>query len=243
MKTADCEELEERLRRAEQALLRSEQKAIAGRFALSVAAEVAGPLEALGNLVYLAVQDAEDAGAVRRYLQIAEGQLARISEIASRVMPLHQPEKPGRDIYLFHLIEAALRLLHREIREKRIELRLDLPSMPAVQVSETDLLHVLSTLMICSIESLPERGVLHIRTKHSKGHQHILIADNGMGIDPAREHLLFDPFAHPPEAGKRAGPKLWACKAMLEKHGGRIRHRSTVRAERSGTAFRVSLPG
>ena len=243
MKTADCEQLEERLRRAEQTLLRSDQKAISAHFALSVAAEVAGPLEALGNLVYLAIQDAEDEAAVRHYLQIAEGQLARISEIASRVLPLHQPAKERQEIYLLHLIESAVRLLQREIREKRIELRLNLPFMPAIQGSPADLLHVLSTLMICSIESLPDRGVLHIRAKQSKGHQHIIIADNGPGIDPARESLLFDPFAHPPEVGQRAGPKLWACKAVLETHGGRIRHRSTVRAHRSGTAFRVSLPG
>ncbi len=65
------------------ALREAEKLAVVGRLASSIAHEINNPLEAVTNLIYLAVSE-ENGLTVREYLTQAQGELARVSNIPTQ---------------------------------------------------------------------------------------------------------------------------------------------------------------
>jgi signal transduction histidine kinase len=69
----------------------------------------------------------------------------------------------------------------------------------------------------------------------------LLVADAGPGIPDSIVQKIFDPF-FTTKQDKGTGLGLAISKAIVEKHQGQIRTRSSTRPGRSGTAFRIALP-
>lgn len=237
----DCDE---RLARAYSALARAEQLALAGRFAGAVMHEVNGPLEALGNLVYLAKQDADNAEMVRHYLKIAEEQLGHVQSIARRTLSFYRYKSYSAttSIDVIEVLDSALHMQGPQLLTKKIEICREHPESASLIANAGELMQVFTNLIANSIEALSEGGTLHVRVSRHGGHTHILIADNGRGISEEQRKRLFEPFATSNKE-KGTGLGLWMSKRLVEKHRGRIRHRSSTTPGRNGTAFRVSIPG
>ncbi len=240
----DHTECEERLALTHTALMRSEQLALAGRFAGAVMHEVNNPLEALGNLVYLALAAQEEGSSemVKQYLTMAEEQLSHVQDIARRTLSFYRPRASGEEVDLVHLLDSALHMQRPQLLIKNIEVCRDHPGTAPIQANAGELLQVFTNLIANSVEALPEQGTLHVRVSRSRGHLHILIADNGRGIPAEQRERMFEPFATS-DKEKGTGLGLWMSKTLVERHRGRIRHRSNTTPGRTGTAFRVSLPG
>src|ERR1700677_3235083 len=94
------DELRDRLRSCEESLRKCECLAIAGRCAGAVMHEVNNPLEAIGNLVFLTKNGAEDAEQVRRNMEILEGQLERMGEITRNTLAFYRVEVVPKDFDL-----------------------------------------------------------------------------------------------------------------------------------------------
>jgi signal transduction histidine kinase len=91
------------------------------------------------------------------------------------------------------------------------------------------------------VEALPVKGTLHIRARCTDREAHLLFADNGCGIPAAIRDKIFEPFfSTKKERGSGLG--LAIIKAIVERHRGTIRSRTSTQTGRSGTAFRISLP-
>ena len=133
---------------SEQALLRSEKLAAAGRLAASVAHEINNPLESAINLVYLASLQAKRSHEDHEYLRQAELQLQRVSHIARQSLSfyrdslsptLYRPAEPIRDV-------VSVLQLRGGAETVRLECRLD------------EYLQVLAAPEICG-RSLPTSSV------------------------------------------------------------------------------------
>ena len=73
------------------------------------------------------------------------------------------------------------------------------------------------------------------------GNARLTVADNGRGIPAAIQARLFEAFqSDKADAGNGLG--LWICKTIVEKHGGQIHWRSSIKPATHGTAFSVLLP-
>jgi signal transduction histidine kinase len=69
----------------------------------------------------------------------------------------------------------------------------------------------------------------------------ILIADNGVGIEPAAQSQIFDPFFTTKPIGQGTGMGLAIShQIVVEQHGGQLDYRST--AEGGTTTFAIALP-
>jgi len=233
---------EERLAHVHSALIRSEQLALAGRFAGAVMHEVNNPLEALGNLIFLAGQEPGNSAMVKQYLSMAEEQLTHVQDIARRTLSFYRPNASAGEVDLVYLLDSALHMQRPQLLTKSIEVCRDDPGTAPMQANAGELLQVFTNLIANSVEALPEQGTLHVRVSRSKSHIHILIADNGRGIPAEQRKRLFEPFATS-EKEKGTGLGLWMSKTLVERHRGQIRHRSNTTPGRTGTAFRISLPG
>jgi signal transduction histidine kinase len=232
---------EERLAIATEALRKSEQRATAGRLALEVMHEINNPLEALGHLTYLASEDADNPGNVRKYMALAEEQMANLLRISRHTLGFAQQSQNLKKVNLVGVAEAAIRIHQRAIREKRIHLVKDLSEAIEAEVYTGELLQVVSNLIVNALDALPTEGILRLRLRKRQNEVDILIADNGHGIPLEQSSAVFQPF-FTTKAEHGTGLGLSLTKRIIERHKGRIRLRSSVRPGKSGTVFKISLP-
>lgn len=222
------------------ALLKSQTQAIAGQYAVAVMHEINNPLEAISNLTYLADHSAEDPVKVRQYIAMLEEQLSVVRRIARQTLKFYREGTP-EPVDLVGLAEAALRIHDHHIAAKRLSLRTDLKKEATAMAHSGDMLQVVSNLIVNALDALPDEGTLYLRVRMSNDEVHVTVADNGHGIPQAATARIFDPF-FTTKKERGTGLGLAISRSIVERHRGRIRMRSSVRRDSSGTVFRVSLP-
>lgn len=233
-------DLPRQLEMAAEALRRSEERATAGRLALELMHEIKNPLEALGHLMYLACEEADHAGAVRRYMHLAEEQMSTLSQIVNQTLGLTRALTPT-EIDLSVLVEAALRIHQRRIEAKKLRVVRSLPGGVTATVYSGQILQVISNLVANSIDALPECGTIFLRLRQRSNWIAIVVGDTGHGIPPEHAAAIYEPFfTTKDEQGTGFGLPL--SKKIIERHGGRIAMRTSMRSGRSGTVFRILLP-
>jgi signal transduction histidine kinase len=232
---------DERTLRLETALQRSEKLAMAGRLAASVMHEINNPSQAIADLVYLIAKDADRPELVRMRAAQIEEQLARIQYIARQTLSYFRdtPQHQAKD--LVPLVETALRYHSGLLAEKRIHMQKDMPDMLVGSIYPGDFLQLVSNLVRNAAEALPVGGTLWLRLRAVGKNSRLTVADNGRGIPLPIRARLFEAFqSSKADAGNGLG--LWICKAIVEKHAGQIRWRSSTEGRIHGTTFSVLIP-
>ena len=218
-----------------------DERALAGQLALELLHDIRNPLETLSHLTYLAGQEADDAEKVRRYMLLAEEQVAILGQFARQTLSLAKPSPVARPNDLVRLAEAALRIHQRTIDSRKIHLVKHLPENLVAEVHSSEMLQVLSNLIVNALDALPEEGTLNLRLHKCHGKVHLIIADNGHGIAEEHRQTIFEPyFTTKGEAGTGLGLAL--SKRIIEHHNGTIKLRSSVVPGKSGSTFRICLP-
>jgi signal transduction histidine kinase len=232
---------ESALARAIASLLKAEGRATAGLLSLEVMHEIRNPLEALNNLVFLALQSRNDAQMVEDYLTLATEQITTLNSIASGILGFTRFSGPPRTVRLATVAEAALRIHQRTIQAKKIRLVSDLPDDVVAELHTGEVLQVVSNLVRNALDALPDGGTLRLRLRRHRGKVEFVIADNGEGIPKENLDRIFQPFfTTKGESGTGLGLSL--SKAIVERYSGKIRVRSSVRPGKSGTALKITLP-
>jgi signal transduction histidine kinase len=232
-------------RKSQESILReSEKLAATGRMAATIAHEINNPLEAITNLIYLARTDEGVPEHVQHLLDTADGELARVSQIAQQTLGFYRDtSKPG-EIDLNKLITATVDLFTRKMRSKNITCTIDLDPGLRVNGLQGELRQVFSNLIVNAIDASGPNSRVHLRGHRFRqnGIQYIsvLVADNGTGIPLSVRPKLFTPFVTTKES-KGTGLGLWVTRGIIEKQGGRISFRTRTPSP-SGTVFRISLP-
>lgn len=229
------------LRQSNDVLPILDERALAGQLALEIMHEIRNPLETLGYLNFLALEEAEDPEQVRKYLRLAGEQIETLGRIATQTLGFARVSHATKPIDLVDLAEAALRIHQRTIEARTIHLVKDLPKGMLADAHEGRMLQVVSNLIVNAIDALPENGTLTLRLRKRSGFVHLTVADNGHGIPTEHLDRIFERFFSTKQA---AGNGLGLClsKRIVEEHRGKIGLRTSVRPGRSGTVFKVSLP-
>jgi signal transduction histidine kinase len=234
-------ELQARLAIVTESLQRADERATAGRLALEVMHEIRNPLEALGNLAYLALENADDPVEVRKYMQLAGEQMTLLNQISSQTLAFARTSQSPRAIDMVGLAEAALRIHQRTIAAKNVHLVKELPEGIVAEVYTGQILQVMSNVIVNALDALPVDGTLCLRMRKRDSEVQFVIADNGHGIPKEHASEIFEPFfTTKQESGTGLGLAL--SKSIVDRHKGKIRMRSSVRPGKSGTTFKISLP-
>lgn len=231
--------------RAEEALRKNEKLATAGRLAATIAHEINNPLEAIGNLLYLARKDKAKAD---EYLDMAEQELTRVAKIAQQTLGfVREPASPvSFDVET--VLDEVLQLHGQALRAKKVEVFREYASQVQVLGFPGELRQVFINLVANSIDASPDGGQLRVRVERSREWSNggrpgirVTIADNGCGMTRETLTHLFEPFfTTKKESGTGLG--LWLSYNIVQKHRGSIRVRSRTRAGLSGTVFSIFLP-
>ena len=225
----------------QEALLRAERLAIAGRLGASLAHEINNPLQSVIGCLGLAEEMLDDGTEVRHYLEIAMEELERAADIVTQLRDLsRKPEAKKERVELNALIEKVLLLTRKRCQNRRVEAAWSpTTELPAVLLAPDRMQQVFLNLVLNAVEAMPEGGLLQVSTGLTTQPDGVCatFADAGVGIEPERLAGIFEPFHSTRPEGLGLG--LYISKNIVEEHGGHIDVDSHVG---EGTTFTVWLP-
>jgi signal transduction histidine kinase len=234
-------------KQAEEALLRSEMLASAGRMAASIAHEINNPLEAMINTLYLTRTVANVPAEALEFLEIADGELMRIAHITRQTLGFYREFSAATSNSAAALIGSVVNLLQAKIRANGATVEQQCEETLEVMGIAGELRQVLANLLANSLDAVGQDGKVVLRASASidpndgTRRVRIVVADCGSGMALATTKNIFDPF-FTTKGTVGTGLGLWVCKQLVEKNGGSIRVRSMTEGRRRGTTFSVLLP-
>jgi signal transduction histidine kinase len=233
---------------AEEALLRSEMLASAGRMAASIAHEINNPLEAMMNTLYLVRKTAHLPEAALEYLDIADGELMRIAHITRQTLGFYREFSAATSNSTTALIDSVISLLQAKIKANGARVEQQGNKQLRVMGIAGELRQVMANLLANSLDAIGQNGRIVLRASASvdpndgRRRVRITVSDYGHGMPAATMKEIFDPF-FTTKGSVGTGLGLWVCKQLVEKNGGFIKVRSNMDGERRGTTFSIVLPG
>jgi len=244
----------EKLRRAQDDLVRSEKLASMGRLVAGIAHEINNPVNAVINTLapleeaintMVAERGGEAAsraaGDAQEMLRVVQRGAARSKAI---VQALHNysrgDEQRPRELVVARSVDDTLDLLRHRLRNVRVEKQIDpdlrLHGFPG-QIDQ-----VFMNLISNAAQAVGERdngGTIRIAAQKKADDVEITVADDGPGIPADVIPKIFDPFFTTKDVGEGSGLGLSIVHGIVDRHGGRIMVESQVGA---GTTFRIVLP-
>lgn len=191
---------------------------------------------------------------VDRLYQIVNDMLD-IAKIDSNALRVH-PES----VVLAEMIQHLGHKLHKSLQDRSLNLFLhNLETLPAVYGDSDLLLKVFHGLLVNGIKYTPDGGAITVSGRevwvNGRSFVEIKISDTGIGIDPAKQELIFEKFYQTGELAlhssgytkfKGGGPGLGLAiaKGIVLAHNGRIWVESEGCDEQTypGSHFYVHLP-
>jgi len=234
-------------KQAESALIQSEKLAAVGRLAASISHEINNPLEAITNLLYLARRSSNIPVDVASFLDKADQELQRVTQISIQTLRFHRQSTKPRLITSEELLGPTLALYHGRISNSNIRLELQHRGAEPIVCYEGDIRQVLNNLIGNAIDSMRAGGRLIVRTGKARLRRsgipaiRITIADTGHGIPPAVMRRMYEPF-YTTKGMNGTGLGLWISRGIIEKHRGQIQARSRLSNGCGGTVFSLVLP-
>ena len=235
-------------KKAELALLQSEKLAVVGRLAASIAHEINNPLESVTNLLYLA-ERSEGPAETRRYVQMAERELRRVSVIANQTLRFHKQSSSPQEISGEQLIDSVVSMFQSRIVNSRIHVELRKRAQLTVRCFEGEIRQVLSNLVSNAIDAMQLLGGGRLLLRSRAGRDWstarrglvITIADTGGGMPASVVDRVFEPF-FTTKGMSGTGLGLWVSSEIVHRHHGALRFRSSQKEGSSGTVFALFLP-
>ena len=232
-------------RQSQELLRRTEKLAAAARLAATVSHEINNPLEAVGNLIFLArTTDGIPAGASEQ-LALAEEELERVSHITRQTLGFYRESKLPNQVDLADLVDSVLRIYSNKFRTKNITVERDLQDCPTVHGLSGELNQAIANLISNAADAVPSGGTIHVKLSCLDDAETrvvmISIQDNGSGISPENRDHIFEPFfTTKKDVGTGLG--LWVTKEIVERHGGSIQVHSDNCPSSPSTIFNILLP-
>lgn len=222
----------------EEALLRAEKLAAAGRLAATVAHEINNPLEAVTNLVYIARMGGNDTD---RVLSMAERELARVSAIARQTLSFYRDTASPTEFPVADVIHQVLELYAGKVHGKRLKLQTEVDGTAQVHAPRGDLHQIFANLFSNAVDASPPGGMIQIRVTSDADGTRVQITDQGPGISEEVARKLFEPFfTTKKDVGTGLG--LWVSRRLIQQMGGEISYTSRTGAPQTGTSFQIVLP-
>jgi len=233
-------------RKSQDLLRKSEKLAAAARLSATVAHEINNPLEAVGNLIYIAKASPSASPEIVKSLSIAEQELERVAHITRQTLGFYRESNEARQVELPPLIESVLRLYSNKLNSKNIRIERDFGDCPPMLGVPGELKQVISNLVSNAADAVDPNGKIRVRLQGVENHNgsriQLVIEDDGPGIAPEHLARIFEPFfTTKKDIGTGLG--LWVSREIIERHGGTISVSSPDgNGPAPGASFVIDLP-
>ncbi len=219
-------------------------------FVANVSHELRTPLSAVLGALETISDDRSDEETVRRFLDIAQRNAARLQAIVSDLLELSSIESQSSRMAVEPLgigapLRSAAAALAGAAESKGVELLVEpVPAdLPAVAGNHERLERVFTNLIENAIKYTPRGGHVRARARRAGRTLEIEVSDDGVGIPAVHLPRIFERFYRVDRSRSRemggTGLGLAIVKHIVRAHGGSVEVESQ---EGHGTLFRVSLP-
>jgi PAS domain S-box-containing protein len=236
--------------KTQDALVANEKLAVAGRLAATIAHEIHNPLDSVSNLLYL-MRNGASPEESRQFMDMAEQELARVTQISRAMLGLYRESKAPVIIDLKEMLQEVLLLMERRFIELNVSVSTDMPQSVSVAAFPAELRQVFTNLIANAAEAASPGGQVKVSIKpqaagtEATGQKMqagatVTIADNGPGITADVQPHLFQPF-FTTKGERGTGLGLWVSRGIINKHGGTISLKSDTSQAAHGTVASVFL--
>ena len=250
-RNAELFEAMEKLRRAQDNLVRSEKLASMGRLVAGIAHEINNPVNAvinsLGPLDEIVKKIASgDAGQTAALGKEAEEILAVVQRGATRTKAIVQAlhgyargdDSVQREVSLARSVDDSLGLLQHRLRHVKVNKDVDAKARIMGFPGQID--QVLMNLLTNAAQAIGEGGGTITVGAHCQDDRVLLrVADDGPGMSAEVLARIFDPFFTTKDVGEGSGLGLSIVHGIVERHGGNI---DVDSHPGQGTKFSISFP-
>lgn len=248
-------DLEERVRRTSNELVRSERLASVGFLAAGVAHEINNPLAIIATHAELTLdqlkrkRDPAALDETAQALRIICDEAFRCKSITEKLLGLSRRDTAERKpVALRDVAQQIARMIGAlpEHRHKQLHIEFDDPC--TVSAVEGEMKQVLLNLAINAMQAVDDAtGQVRVAGATEADTVRITVEDNGRGMDPQTLANAFEPFYSRPPAAASATPAtpgtglgLSIVHAIVTNHQGRIHAQSP--GPNRGSQFTIELP-
>ena len=224
---------------SQQALLRVEKMAAAGRLTASIAHEVNNPLQSVQNCLHLAGREDLEPEKRREYFELAKKELDRLTKTVQRMLDFYRPGAVKvEQVDILDLLDHVLSLTSSQLRSKNIHIVTSLPdSLPDIFAVSSQIQQIFFNLILNAFDAMPDGGELRVSARAVIGGVEMIFEDSGPGIPEERRENIFEPFFSTKEGGTGLG--LTVSYNIVTAHGGTL---DLIDGHGSGACFKLFLP-
>lgn len=207
-------------------------------FMSSVTHELRTPLTSIRALSELMRDDADmDSAQRQHFMTIIVSETERLSRLVNQVLDMAKIEAGHAEwhnspVDMPQLLELAIGTMHETFRERGVVVRLDAqPTLPVLADADR-ITQVVINLLSNAVKFAPRQtGSVLVRLRSVLGGVTVEVQDNGTGIAPDQQALVFEKFRQVGDEAYRSGGTglgLPISRQIVEHFGGRMWLSSTL---------------
>jgi two-component system NtrC family sensor kinase len=227
--------------RMEDQLVQTEKLTSLGLLAAGVAHEVNTPLAVISNYIQMLAKQIPADDPRQKTIERIVKQTFRASEIVNNLLNFSRTGAAEFvEVDINSVLEETLTLVQHPFKTAQVNVIKNYKeTLPPVLGSMTRLQQVFLNLFMNARDSMPQGGMLEVRTAAHNGSVEIEVTDTGTGISPEHLQRIFDPFFTTKATGRGTGLGLSVSYGIIKEHAGKVDVRSTPG---KGTSFRLEFP-
>jgi signal transduction histidine kinase len=236
--------LYEDLKKSKSYIRRADRLASLGTLTAGLAHEIRNPLVAIKTFTQLLPERLEDEEFRNHFLNIASGEVDRISALVTELLEFARPSEPKFELEnINEILDGMILLISSETKSKHINIAKDYGTdLSPITIDREQMKQVFLNMLLNAIEATPGNGKIVVKTRSfikPDGEPYIQIefTDNGCGIAPEYLEDIFTPFFTTKEKGSGLG--LSISNQIIQDHKGYIDVESQLN---KGTSFFINLP-
>jgi two-component system NtrC family sensor kinase len=222
-------------------LIRADRLAAIGQLAAGVAHELNEPLNTILGFAQL-VQKSQGMPeqALDDMEKITEASLHARKIIRELLIFARQAAPSRTQVALNRIVEDELNLFESLCSKSDVTLQRILdPDLPEIIADKSQILQVLSNLVVNALQAMPDGGVLTLKTSFDPGNVSLAVEDTGIGIHEDIRDSIFVPFFTTKDVDQGTGLGLAVVHGIVTSHGGEINVESSPG---KGTRFLITMP-
>jgi len=234
----------EDLKKSKSYIRRADRLASLGTLTAGLAHEIRNPLVAIKTLTQLLPERLHDEEFRSHFLNIAAGEVDRISHLVNELLDFARPSIPKLEFEdVNNILDGMILLVSTESKKKNVHIEKQYaPDLPSVKVDREQIKQVFLNILLNAIEATPENGKITVKT-HSflkpgmEPYVQVEFKDTGCGIPQEYLEEIFNPFYTTKTTGSGLG--LSISNQIVRDHKGYI----DVESQKdNGTSFFINLP-
>jgi two-component system, NtrC family, sensor kinase len=213
------------IRKTQEELIMSEKLASVGRLATGIAHEIGNPMGIILGYMDLLKRGDLSPDERRDFLERAESEITRISDIIRQLLDFSRPAGGERDrVRLHELLHATIRILKPQPLMSNIQLDIAFDaSRDTIWADPNQVQQVFLNIMMNAADAMSKEKRLTIETSNTEDTIRIRFKDTGSGIPEEDLGRIFDPFYTTKPPGKGTGLGLSVSHTIVRNLGGIIR--------------------